>query len=106
MKKNQKICNPKVETSTGSSLNDKDYMNNLLSCLKALVKNHAIALTEASKEVLCQEYKEMFNTFLELQRETYEIMFRKGWYSIERKENTKINEKYEELNQEMTELSE
>ena len=105
MNKN-KICNPKTEVASGVSLNDKDYMDNLLSTLKSLVKNHVIALTEASNEVLCQEYKEMFDLFLDLQRETYEAMFRKGWYSIEKAEEKKIKEKYEMLDQEMTELSE
>ena len=45
---NNKISNPKKEVPTGISLNDQDYMTILLSHLKELTKNYAVALTEAS----------------------------------------------------------
>ena len=81
-------------------------MNSLLSTLKEMVKNYAIALTEASNENLCNQYKEMFDTYLDLQREVFEIMFRKGWYSLEKAEANKINNKYQMLKEELTNLSE
>ena len=34
-----KIKNPKTEVSKGISLNEKDYLNTLLSCLKEMSKN-------------------------------------------------------------------
>lgn len=102
---NNQIKNPKVEVPTGTNLNDKDYMNSLLSCLKEMVKNYAVVLTEASNENLYQEYKTMFDQYASLQRETYELMFRKGWYTIEQAESQKINSKYQCLNQEFTDLN-
>ncbi len=105
MNSNQ-ISNPKTSVPNGKSLNDKDYMNSLLSTLKEMVKNYAIALTEASNENLCNQYKEMFDTYLDLQREVFEIMFRKGWYSLEKAEANKINNKYQMLKEELTNLSE
>ena len=83
---NNKISNPKTEVTTGKSLNDKDYINSLLSSLKELVKNYAIALTEVSNENLYNVYKSMFDNYISLQRETYELMFRNGWYSLEKAE--------------------
>lgn len=103
---NNKISNPKVEVPKGVSINDKDYMNSLLSCLKEMVKNYAIALTEASNENLYNQYKEMFDTYSNLQREVFEVMFRKGWYVLEQAEEQKINSKYQMLNQEFLDLSE
>lgn len=103
---NNKISNPKVEVPKGTSINNKDYMNSLLSCLKEMVKNYAIALTEASNENLYNQYKEMFDTYSNLQREVFEVMFRKGWYSLEQAEEQKVNSKYQMLNQEFTDLSE
>ena len=47
---NNVIKNPKIEVSTGISLNEKDYMNSLLSMLKECAKNYTVALTEASNE--------------------------------------------------------
>ena len=99
------ISNPKVECSKGKSFNDKDYMNSLLSDLKSMTKNYAVALTEASNNHLVEIYKKLFIEALALQRETYELMFRNGWYKLETAPTNKINEKYNELNQELIDLN-
>ena len=102
---NNKISNEKVPGEGGIELNDKDYINSVLSTLKELVKNYAVSLTEASNEILYSKYKTMFDEYSSLQREVYEIMFRFGWYELEKSDNNKINEKYTMLNQEFTKLS-
>ena len=102
---NNSISNPKTEVPKGTSLNDKDYMNSLLGTLKEIVKNYAVALTEASNETLYNEFKTMFDEFSTLQREVYETMFRKGWYTLEKAEQQKLDTKYQNLNQEFTDLS-
>lgn len=101
---NNKIKNVKVEVPSGVSMNDKDYMNSILSCLKEMVKNYAVSLTEASNEELYNKYKEVFLRYSELQREVYEVMFKKGWYVLEKAEDIKINEKYQTLIQEFNSL--
>ena len=102
---NNQISNPKVEVPTGMALNDKDYISSLLSTLKQLVKDYAVILTEVSNETLYNEYKEMFDTYSSLQREVYEIMFRKGWYVLEKCDANKISNKYQTLNQEFMDLN-
>lgn len=102
---NNQIKNPKVETPKGMNLNDKDYINCLLSSLKELVKNYSVALTEASNENLYNEYKNMFENYSSMQRDVYELMFRKGWYTMESAEVQKINSKYQCLNQELMDLN-
>lgn len=102
---NNKISNEKVPVEGGIELNDKDYINSVLSTLKELVKNYAVSLTETSNETLYSKYKTMFDEYSSLQREVYEIMFRFGWYELEKSDNNKINEKYNMLNQEFTKLS-
>lgn len=102
---NNQISNPKTEIPKGTKLNDKDYMNSLLSSLKEIVKNYSVALTEASNENLYNEYKTMFDEYSKLQREVYEIMFRKGWYSLEKAEQQKLDTKYQTLNQELIDLN-
>ena len=99
------INNPKTEVSTGIGLNDKDYLNCLLNTLKEMVKNYAVALTEASNENLYNNYKELFDRYSKLQRDVYELMFRNGWYSLERAETQKINSKIQMLSQELNDLS-
>ena len=102
---NNQISNPKVEVPTGMALNDKDYLDSLLSTLKQFVKNYAVILTEVSNETLYSVYKEMFDAYSSLQREAYEIMFRKGWYVLEKCDANKISNKYQTLNQEFMDLN-
>ena len=102
---NNQVCNSKVEVPTGMMLNDKDYLDSLLSTLKQFVKNYAVILTEVSNGTLYNEYKEMFDTYSALQREAYEIMFRKGWYVLEKCDVSKISNKYQTLNQEVMDLN-
>lgn len=104
MNKNM-IQNKKTEVSTGLSLNDKDYMNSLLSTLKEMTKNYAVALTEASNETLYEEIKKLFDKTIALQRQTYEIMFQNGWYSIEKADDPKIKNKFNMLYTEFNDLN-
>ena len=102
---NNQIQNPKTNVPTGTKLNDKDYLNSLLSCLKEMIKNYSTVLTEASNENLYNTYKIMFDKFVVLQREVFELAFRKGWYILETAENNKISNKYQTLNQEYLDLN-
>jgi len=102
---NNQISNPKTEVSSGIQLNDKDYLNSLLFHLKEMAKGYVVVMTEASNESLFEKYNQMFNSILKMQRSVYELMFRKGWYNIEVSENAKINDKYNMLNKEYTELN-
>lgn len=102
---NNKVSNPKSEVPTGIKMNDKDYITCLLDILKDMVKNYTIAMTEASNENLYQSYNSTFQKLIELQRETFELMFRKGWYSLEKAEVSKINEKHQTLSQEYQDLN-
>ena len=81
---NNKITNPKTEVPKGKTLNDKDYLNMTLALLKDMEKNYAISLTEASNENLFAKYEEVFNVIKSLQREVFELAFRKGWYELEK----------------------
>ena len=102
---NNKITNPKTEVPKGMALNDKDYLNMTLSLLKDIEKNYAISLTEASNENLFAKYEEMFNVIKSLQREVFELAFRKGWYELEKAPSNKITGKYNTLNTEFNDLN-
>ncbi len=95
-----KISNTKQEVDNTFNMNDKDYINKLLSCLKEISKNYTVALTEASNETLYNKYKDMFLKYIDMQRNVFELMFRKGWYELETIDNNKLNEKYNMLNKE------
>lgn len=102
---NNKISNPKIEVSKGMGLNDKDYLNCLLSTLKELTRNYALAMCEASNTSLYNIFKYSFEDITLLQREVFDLMFRKGWYQLEKSEVNKINDKFSTLMQEYQDLN-
>lgn len=102
---NNQIANPKVEMPTGINLNDKDYITCLITTLKEMAKGYTIAMTEASCESLYNVYKDTFDSIISLQRDVYELMFRKGWYVLEKSEVMKINNKFSTLSTEYQDLS-
>ena len=94
---NNQISNPKTQTPKGINMNEKDYITCLLSCLKEMTKNYATAMSEASNESLYTSFQSTFKELSKLQREVYELVFKKGWYVLEPAENNKINQKYQTL---------
>lgn len=102
---NNQVLNPKVEVAKGVALNDKDYITCLNATLKEMSKGYVTAMTEASNESLYEIYKTAFDEISALQREVYEIMFRKGWYVLEKCDANKINTKYRTLSQEYSDLN-
>jgi len=102
---NNNINNEKVNVPTGISLNDKDYLTNLLTLLKDIEKNMTVALTEASNEYLYKEYKNIFDKFSNLQRKCYELMFQNGWYMLEKAPQAKVNTLVKNLDTQLKDLN-
>ena len=100
----KKVSNPKLEVKEGLNLNDKDYMTNLLSTLKAMVKDMTVALTEASNSKIYSEYKNMYEELLKLQRASYELMFKLGWYTLEETTQNKKDTLEKELQTQLDNL--
>ena len=101
---NNKICNPKQEVPSSKELNDKDYLTAILNLEKMMIKNYAVSLTEASNSSLYNDYYDMFNEISNIQREVYNLMFKKGWYELEEAKDNKIGEKLNTFEQEFKEL--
>lgn len=101
---NNKICNPKQEVPSSKDLNDKDYLTAILNLEKMMIKNYAVSLTEASNSSLYNDYYDMFNEISNIQREGYNLMFKKGWYELEEAKDNKIEEKLNTFEQEFKEL--
>ena len=99
------ITNPKTNVPTGINMNEKDYLTCLLTILKEMTKNYSTAMTEASNEHLYKSYYSIFKEISTLQREVYELMFKNGWYSLEKAEVTKIEQKCQNLSTEYQDLS-
>ena len=102
---NNKIENKKVEVPQTKEMNDKDYITTMLTIEKAMVKDYATALTEASNNDLYNDYLEMFNDVSTLQRDIYNLMFKKGWYQLEMAQENKIQEKLKCLTHEISQVN-
>mgnify|MGYP001105803198 CR=1 FL=1 len=94
---NNKISNPMVEVPSGINLNDRDYMNIMLSMEKSMVKNYAVCLTEASNEFLHDNYLNMFDEVDDLQRRVFNAMFARGFYSLDVASSSLVSEKLDML---------
>ncbi len=94
---NNKLQNQKIELDSSINMNDENYLNDILETEKNMSVNFTYALNEASNENLFNELYEMFKQIKEAQRNLFELSFRKGFYSLEKAENNKINEEYNTL---------
>lgn len=101
---NQKIENPKVEVPETLEMNDCDYINDILETEKNMSDNLSIALNEASNNTLYEEILMLFIEIKNSQRELYNMMFKKGWYSLEKAEENKVTQKCNELSQKLNQL--
>ncbi|MCI8777604.1 MAG: spore coat protein [Bacilli bacterium] len=101
---NQKIENPKVEVPETIEMNDRDYINDILETEKNMSDNLSIALNEASNNTLYEEILMLFIEIKNSQRELYNMMFKKGWYSLEKAEENKVTQKCNELSQKLNQL--
>lgn len=99
-----KVGNKKEKTPCGMDLNDKDYLMTMLTIQKAMVKNYAVSLTEASNDKLNSLYLDMFNDMNKIQRDIYNLMFKKGWYQLEVATDTKKQEQIKNITQELSNL--
>lgn len=88
--KSQMITNPKTEVPNTPQLNDRDYTDMILNTCKKMVDSYAIALNECSNDSYYNMLFKIFQETSQAQRRLYNLMFRKGWYSIESEQQQKI----------------
>lgn len=102
---NQKVSNPKTEVPETKNMNERDYLNDLLETEKNMSVNLTIALNEASNEELYNKIKNIYESVKQSQRDLFELMFRNGWYCLEKAEEQKITQSINKLEQSMQELN-
>ncbi len=102
---NNKVENPKKEVPNTTEMNDRDYLNEILEIEKNMSVNFTTALNEVSNKKLYTSLFPLFKDIKGMQRELYNLIFKKGWYSLEKAEEQKIDEKLIEMNAKMNELS-
>ena len=102
---NNKVCNPETQIDKTLEMNDRDYLNSILETEKNMSNNLSIALNEASNENLFEQLYEVFDEVKTTARDAFNLMFKNGWYTLEKAEANKITEKEQELNTKLDELN-
>ncbi len=99
-----KVNNEKQKIENPEQFNDLDMLQDLLNDEKNISNNLSIALNEMSNVSL---YDNIFS-FLEDSKDTarvlFDLMFKKGWYTIETATKTKIEEEKTKMEQKLKEL--
>jgi spore coat protein CotF len=98
------VQNPKTEVESSIDMNDKDMLTDILTTEKYLCSNYATVLNELSNEHLHKEIESIFKETREAQRKVFNLMFKKGWYTLEKADDNKISQKYQEYNNMTQEL--
>ena len=101
---NNKVQNPKTEVPANSTMNDRDFLNDILESENNMSVNYTYALNEASNEELFKRIYDMFIHIKETQRNLFELSFKKGWYTLEKAEENKINEEINTLSNMFNEI--
>lgn len=65
-----------------SNVNDRDRTQDLLAQEKYLTDAYNVAMQEASHDSLYQVIKQNSDDCHQLQRQIYNLMFKKGWYKL------------------------
>ena len=98
MTQNQnKIKNPKTQVPETPQMNDRDFANDLLATGKYMTDSYSTALNEASHNQLYEDLSTIFNEAQDNQRQFFNLMFKKGWYSLEAAPQQKLQQSYQQF---------
>lgn len=100
-----KVKNVKTTVPTTIDMNDYNYLYDLLETEKYLATNMVNVLNEASNQILFDKLEMMFREIKQSGRDLFELLFKKGWYILEKAEQKKIDEKITELQAKLDELA-
>lgn len=92
--KNPSVGVPKVK---GPEFNDRDILNDVLATQKYLTDNYNILVREASHEQLHQVTMDIFNDTHQTAREAYNLMFKKGWYTLASASRQKVDQTHQQF---------
>lgn len=92
-----KIQNPESQVPKTPQMNDRDFANDMLTTGKYMTDAYSTVLNEASHEQLYQDISQIAKETQDCQRNFYNLMFRKGWYSIEAAPQDKLQQSYQQF---------
>lgn len=95
--KQQKIQNPETQVPKTPQMNERDFVNDLLTTEKYMTTSYSMALHEASHRGLYDNILNIYTETQNRQRDLYDLMFKKGWYSIEAEDQQTLQQSYQQF---------
>lgn len=95
------IAMPKSEQEPkqkGPEMNDRDYLNDILSTEKYLSNGFNTGLSEMQNPKLHQDVQNILNSVHQSQAQLFDLMFQKGWYKMEAAEQQQVSQAYTQFN--------
>ncbi|UCZ52581.1 spore coat protein [Bacillus shivajii] len=93
----QKIQNPKTQVPQTPQMNDRDYINDMLTTEKYMTSAYSVAANEASHESLYSDIQQICNEAQRCQRDLFNVMFEKGWYSFDAEQQQTLSQSYQQF---------
>lgn len=101
---NNQVKNEQTQVPETKEMNDQNRLMDLLNTLKNLTNNYSIFLNEASNDHLYNDIIKLFKDIQDMQRELFNLLFKKGWYILEKADEYKINTKHNEYSSKLNEI--
>ncbi|WP_017726348.1 spore coat protein [Halalkalibacterium ligniniphilum] len=95
--KQQKIQNPETQVPKTPQMSERDFLNDQLSTEKYMTTSYHYALNEASHQSLYQDLATICQEAQDCQRQLYNLMFKKGWYSLEAAPAQQLQQTYQQF---------
>ena len=92
----KKIQNPEMQIEKTPQMNDRDFLNDMLATEKYMGVAYSIALHEASHEQWFDELAMIAQETNRCQHDLYNLMFQKGFYSLEAAPQQKLSQSYQQ----------
>jgi len=94
---NSKIQNPKTQVPETPQMSDRDFINDQLSTEKYMTASYSTALNEASHQSFYQDLSQIFTETQDCQRNLFNLMFKKGWYSFDAADQQQLTQSYQQF---------
>ncbi|GMB09061.1 coat F domain-containing protein [Thermolongibacillus altinsuensis] len=91
------VQNPKTQVPKTPQMNDRDFINDMLTTEKYMTSSYSTFLHEASHQHLYQDMLNIFTETQNCQRDLYNLMFKKGWYKLEQADSQKLQQSHQQF---------
>jgi spore coat protein CotF len=83
-----------LPTVKGPQMNDRDWINDIMSYEKYLTNGYNTGLNEAQNPQLHQTVQAILNDVHQSQVQLFDCMFQKGWYKMKAADQQEISQAY------------